>query len=183
MKTKVIPPLLLLIALAYSGGIVFTQDKNAPAQAGSGESTTTVSSPDAEVWSRGMNIVGHAIPAPVKDIANTTHAALEQFRTREYFLVEAARFDNIDRINALNEKEIGVVASKTPKSKEGTASSTSSFGWQDHTERLLRYLYWAGLTAAGTILARAWLFYIVLALAALTSLRVSWRRIRGTSDF
>lgn len=175
MNAKHITSVLLIIGtFAWSAGSVVAQNNAHSSEAG----TTSAPAPDAQVFGRGVGIVENIIPGSLKNAVSTAFSTLEHFRTNEHLLVEIARFDNIDEIDALNKKETHMIAVK------GThATTTPTFLWQDHVERLLRYVYWACLVVASTILARVWLFYIVLFLVAWTLLRMVWRRIRGTSDF
>lgn len=154
------------IILAVEAGTVAFAQGSAVKNIGSEmatSSTTTPPSAESQVFGRGVDTVKNAVPESVKNTANGIFAKLNDFRSREYVLVEIARFYNIEQIDILNQKEIAVPA---------------EFTWKNHIERILRYMHWMFLVLAWTILAHAWIFYSVLFLIVYSILRAMWRRVR-----
>ena len=165
--------------------IFVDQDINHNTIGDSKEPKTATTSPSAEsqVFGRGVDMAKNIVPDSVKNATESTFLNLNNFRAREHTLVEMARIDNITQIDALNQKELLVVATKASNksgTKQAVATGTPEFGVADHVERPLRYVYWVFLAIAETILAHSWLFYAILLIIIYITLRAIWRRIRSS---
>lgn len=168
MNTKYIitASLIGVILLSQWGTVALAQtqhvaDKKVDDLTGTSSTTT---SPESQVFGRGVDIVKNMIPGSIQNATGSVFARLSDFRSQEYYLVEIARIENIEKIDALNEKEI---------------ISPAQFTWKSHAERILRYTHWMFLVLGGTILAHAWIFYFILFLTVYSTLRALWRRVRS----
>lgn len=139
----------------------------------------TSSSTESQIFGRGIDMVKNVVPESVRNTTGGIFSNIDNFRSREHNLVEFARTDNIEQIDALNQKEIAMVAAKASnKSGQVVATGTPQFGFNDHVERPLRYVYWAFLVLSEAILGHSWIFYTILVLTTYIILRSMWRRIR-----
>lgn len=145
--------------------------------------TTTPPTAESEVFGRGADMVKNAVPESVKSVTGNIFTHVDNFREQEHGYVEVARVDNIAQIDALNQKEIAMIAAKGSAKSNGqqnVATSTPEFGGSDHIERPLRYVYWAFLVLSEAILGHPWLFYIILFFVCYSILRALWRKIRSS---
>ncbi|MBI5817264.1 MAG: hypothetical protein HZB09_02450 [Candidatus Yonathbacteria bacterium] len=164
--------------------IFVDQDINHNAIGDSKEPQTVAvsSSTESQIFGRGVDMAKNVVPESVRKGTASTFSKIDDFRSQEHDLVAIARVDNIEQLDSLNQKETAALAGKasnTSGAKQAIATGTPQFGVSDHVERPLRYVYWAFLAIAETILAHSWIFYTILFIAVYLILRALWRRVRS----